>query len=114
MFAEGVQYAAAELHRRSSEPERALDDKVRADALDEAASRLTQDRPGPSTLDYQQARHDQHTPQMGAVGSAQADLPEERAPDPFARHETTVEDREEVASEEVVLEHELAIEGGRL
>jgi conjugative relaxase-like TrwC/TraI family protein len=63
------QYAMPELHDRSSTSEPVLDNKARAEALDEAADRLAQDRPGPSTLDYQEAQPVERWQEMGA-GSA--------------------------------------------
>jgi len=114
-WADPVQRAAAALNHWSSEPEPVPDDMVLAEAMDEAAGRLAQDRPGPSTLDYQETRHEERTRDMGTPGLAhKADLPEVRAPDPVAREETKVEDRAKAASEEVVLEHGLAIEEGRV
>jgi conjugative relaxase-like TrwC/TraI family protein len=114
-FAGRVQHAAAEPNNLSYELEPAFDDKVRAEALDEAASRLAQDRPGPSTQDYRAARQGERGREIGDAGlSHKADQSEERAPDFFARKETTVEDRAEAASEDVGLEPELAIEGGRI
>ncbi len=74
------QDTVSELHDRFSTSEAALDDKTRAEALDEAAGRLAQDRPGPSTLDYQGAQPVEHSHERGAGAALGADISEERGP----------------------------------
>jgi hypothetical protein len=109
------QDATPEFHRLTYTPEPALDDKARAEALEEAASRLTQDRPGPSTLDYQETHQVESGQEMDTAGSAlEAAISEGPAPEHDAREEVTAESNHtEGALEEVAFEPELAIvEGG--
>jgi conjugative relaxase-like TrwC/TraI family protein len=94
------QYAAPELHDRSSTSELALDDKARPGALDEAAGRLAQDRPGLSTLDYQEAQQVEHFQAMGAGSALEVDISEARGPG----HDAAVAG--------VMFERDLAIEKG--
>jgi ATP-dependent exoDNAse (exonuclease V) alpha subunit len=94
------QYAVPELHDRSFTSEPARDDKTHAEALDEAAGRLAQDRPGPSTLDYQKAQPVERWQEMGARSALGADMSEERNPG----HDATIEG--------VMFEPDLAIEKG--
>jgi hypothetical protein len=77
------QHAAPEPHR-SFTPELPFDEKTRADALDEAADRLAQDRPGPSTLDY----HEVQVDRVQAIGSAES-APEAGVSEiPVSEHDT--------------------------
>ncbi len=96
------QYAASKLHDWSSTSEPALDDKARAEALDKAAGRLAQDRPGPSTLEYKEAQPVERWQEMGAGSALEVDLSEERRPG----HDAAVEG--------VMFERHLAIEKGRI
>jgi hypothetical protein len=91
-FAGRVQHAAAEPNNLSYELEPAFDDKVRAEALDEAACRLAQNRPGPSTLDYQEALQSEHVQEVDSAGPA----------------------RESNASEQHVPEQDVALEEARV
>jgi conjugative relaxase-like TrwC/TraI family protein len=96
------QYVPPELHGRSSASELALDDKARAEALDEAAGRLAQDRRGPSTLDYPETQQSEHEQEMGHPEPAlEANASDERLPE----HDT--------AREESAFEPELARKQGR-
>ncbi len=99
-FVDRGQYAPPELHDRSSASELALDDKARAGALDEAASRLAQDRPGPSTLDYQEAQAAEHYQEMRSGSALKTDISEERGPG------------HDVGLEGVMFKPDLAIEKG--
>jgi hypothetical protein len=74
------QYAMPEVYDPSSTSEPVLDNKARAEALDKAAGRLAQDRPGPSTLDYQEAQPVERWQEMGAGSALEADMSEERNP----------------------------------
>jgi hypothetical protein len=98
-FVDRGQYAPPELHDRSSASELVLD-KARAEALDEAAGRLAQDRPGASTLDYQEAQPVEHSQEMGVGSALEADISEERGPG------------HDVALEGVMFKPDLAIEKG--
>jgi conjugative relaxase-like TrwC/TraI family protein len=56
------QHAAPEVQDGPSAPERSLDEDARAEALNKAIGRLAQDRPGPSTLDYDRELRERHEP----------------------------------------------------
>jgi hypothetical protein len=107
------QHAASELHR-SATPELPFDEKTRAEALDEAAGRLAQDRPGPSTLDYQELQVERvHA--IGSVGSSpEADVFAEPVSEHDAREAVTAEGNSAHAELAVEFEPELAPEEERI